>query len=101
MRLIQISLVSKPLNQMSTAPEYNNTLVELINLEQIMNKDILEGNWEELKGKIKQQWGKLTDDDLTQLKGNQQELSGKLQKHYGYTKEESEDVIKRFKDKLQ
>lgn len=66
-----------------------------------MNKDILEGNWEELKGKIKKQWGKLTDDDLTQLKGNQQELSGKLQKYYGYTKEESDDVIKRFKNKLQ
>lgn len=58
-----------------------------------MNKDIFEGKWEEMKGKIKQQWGKLTDDDLKEIEGNHQELLGKLQKNYGYTKEEAKKMI--------
>ncbi|MBN9229844.1 MAG: general stress protein CsbD [Legionella sp. 40-6] len=61
-----------------------------------MNKDIFEGSWEEVKGKIKQAWGKLTDDDLTQIKGSQQEIYGKLQHHYGYTKEQAQKAVKEF-----
>lgn len=64
-----------------------------------MNKDIFEGKWEEVKGKMKQAWGKFTDDDLTEIEGNQQEIYGKLQKHYGYTKDQAEKAIKEFKDK--
>ncbi len=64
--------------------------------EEKMNKDIFEGNWEEIKGKMKQKWGKLTDDDYDQLKGSQQEIYGKLQKHYGYSKEEAEKAVKDF-----
>ncbi len=63
-----------------------------------MNKDIFEGQWEEIKGKMKQAWGKLTDDDFDQIKGNQQEIFGKLQKHYGYTKEETEKAIRDFQE---
>ncbi|MBA2656518.1 MAG: CsbD family protein [Tatlockia sp.] len=63
-----------------------------------MNKDIFEGNWEEIKGKMKQQWGKLTDDDFKEIEGTQQEVFGKLQKHYGYSKEEAEKAVKDFKD---
>ncbi len=63
-----------------------------------MNKDIFEGKWDELKGKMKQAWGKLTDDDWTQIEGNHQELHGKLQKHYGYSKEEAERAINDFKN---
>ncbi|RUR09436.1 CsbD family protein [Legionella sp. km772] len=66
-----------------------------------MNKDIFEGKWEEVKGKMKQAWGKLTDDDFTQIEGNQQELNGRLQKRYGYTKEQAEQSIKDFKDRYQ
>ncbi len=62
-----------------------------------MNADIFEGKWEEVKGKVKQAWGALTDDDLKQIEGNQQEIFGKLQKYYGYSKEETEKVIKDFK----
>ncbi len=58
-----------------------------------MNKDILEGNWEILKGKLRQQWGKLTDDDLDEIEGNRQILVGKLQSKYGYTKEEAERYL--------
>ncbi|PJD94270.1 MAG: general stress protein CsbD [Legionella sp.] len=62
-----------------------------------MNEDIFEGKWEEIKGKVKQAWGALTDDDLKQIEGNQQEIFGKLQKHYGYNKDEAEKAIKDFK----
>ncbi|HRD69277.1 MAG: CsbD family protein [Legionella sp.] len=62
-----------------------------------MNTDIFEGKWEELKGQLKQAWGKLTDDDLTQIQGSQQEIYGKLQKHYGYTKEQAEKAVKEFR----
>jgi uncharacterized protein YjbJ (UPF0337 family) len=63
-----------------------------------MNKDQAAGGWKELKGKIKQQWGKLTDDDLTVLEGSADELSGKIQKRYGIAKEEAENQIKTFRD---
>lgn len=63
-----------------------------------MNMDIFEGKWEEMKGKIKQKWGKLTDDDMQQIEGRQQEIYGKLQKHYGYSKDEAERQVKDFID---
>lgn len=52
-----------------------------------MNWDRIEGNWKEFKGKAKQQWGKLTDDDLTYIDGNRDELAGRLQQRYGYAKD--------------
>ena len=64
-----------------------------------MNKDIFEGKWEEVSGKMGVLWGKLTDDDFQQIKGNQQEIYGKLQKHYGYTKDEAEKAVKDFQKK--
>lgn len=65
-----------------------------------MNKEIFEGNWEQLKGELRQFWGKLTDDDLQQIKGNQEEIFGKLEKHYGYTKEQAQKAIADFKNAL-
>lgn len=64
-----------------------------------MNKDIINGHWNEIKGKIKQQWGKLTDDEISQIQGNYDELEGSLQKNYGYKKDEAEREIKQFIDK--
>lgn len=61
-----------------------------------MNDDIVKGHWNEIKGKIKQQWGKLADDDVTQMEGTYEELSGKLQKTYGYKKEETQKEIDGF-----
>ena len=63
-----------------------------------MNKDQAAGGWKEIKGKLKQQWGKLTDDDLTVLEGSADELSGRIQKHYGIAKEEAEKQVKTFRD---
>lgn len=59
----------------------------------MINKDTLHGNWTELKGKIKEQWGRLTDDDLTEINGKREQLLGKLQKKYGYAKEKAEQEL--------
>ena len=60
-----------------------------------MNEDILKGQWKQLQGKARQQWGKLTDDDLTLIKGDRDVLLGKLQEHYGRTRDEAmKDVDK-------
>jgi uncharacterized protein YjbJ (UPF0337 family) len=64
-----------------------------------MNKDIIEGNWKEISGKIKQQWGKVTDDDVGKMKGSYEELEGLLQKKYGYQKEQANREIKSFLNK--
>lgn len=63
-----------------------------------MNKDIIKGRWKEVKGKLKQQWGKLTDDDITQLKGSYEELEGLLEKRYGYKKDAAAKEISKFID---
>ncbi|RYG62080.1 MAG: CsbD family protein [Alphaproteobacteria bacterium] len=55
-----------------------------------MNKDIIQGNWTQLKGKALQAWGKLTNDDLDVIDGRQEELVGRLQARYGWAKEEAE-----------
>ena len=64
--------------------------------ENIMNEDILKGHWHELKGKIRQQWNKITEDQVGEMKGSYEELSGILQKNYGYQKEEAKKEIDRF-----
>lgn len=58
-----------------------------------MNRDRIEGNWKQLKGKVKQQWGKLTDDDLDQIEGNYEILSGRLQEAYGLSADEANKRI--------
>ena len=58
-----------------------------------MNWDRIEGNWKEFMGKAKQQWGKLTDDDLTYINGRRDELSGRLQRCYGYGKDQADREI--------
>ena len=54
-----------------------------------MNDDVLKGKWLQLKGQIKQQWGKLTDDDLDQAAGQRDQLIGKIQERYGLAKDEA------------
>jgi len=63
-----------------------------------MNWDQVEGNWLQLKGKVREQWGKLTDDNIDQIKGNREMLTGKIQELYGITKEEAEKQIQKFND---
>ena len=52
-----------------------------------MNWDRIEGDWKQFTGKVKEQWGKLTDDDLTLIKGKRDQLEGKIQERYGYAKD--------------
>jgi uncharacterized protein YjbJ (UPF0337 family) len=61
-----------------------------------MNKLTVEGNWNEIKGKLKQKYGELTDDDLTFAKGKEDEMYGRLQKKLGKTKSEIRKEIENF-----
>ena len=54
-----------------------------------MNSDQIEGKWKQLKGSVKKQWGKLTDDDLDVIAGKQDQLAGKIQERYGITRDEA------------
>ncbi len=56
-------------------------------------KDMLQSTWFEMKGRVKQQWNKLTDDDIAQMHGRQEELVGALQKRYGYDRARAEREI--------
>lgn len=52
-----------------------------------MNTDILKGQWKEFKGKLRERWGELTDNDVEEINGNQEQLVGKLQQRYGMARE--------------
>ena len=61
-----------------------------------MNWDRVEGNWKQFSGKVKEKWGKLTDDDITVIGGRQEQLIGRIQKRYGMAKEEAEKEVKEW-----
>jgi uncharacterized protein YjbJ (UPF0337 family) len=61
-----------------------------------MNENIIEGQWKQLKGKVKQQWGKLTNDQLDQISGKRDELVGLVQEAYGRSQEEAESEVEEF-----
>ena len=58
--------------------------------------DVLKGNWNQFKGRVKEEWGDLTDDDLTQIEGSRDVLIGKIQERYGLTKLEAEQEVADF-----
>lgn len=63
-----------------------------------MNWSRVEGNWTEMKGRVKEKWGKLTDDDLTQVGGKHDRLVGLLQQKYGMAKDKVEEQLETFFD---
>lgn len=65
-----------------------------------MNKDTIEGNWKQLTGKVKAQWGKLTDDDLDVIEGRTDELAGKIQERYGIARDEAERQVDEWQKSL-
>lgn len=65
-----------------------------------MNKNIFEGKWEQLKGNVQKNWGKLTNDDLDVINGNIKILAGKVQEKYGITKDEAQKQIDDYKKKM-
>jgi uncharacterized protein YjbJ (UPF0337 family) len=61
-----------------------------------MNWDQIKGDWKQLSYKLKEKWGKLTDDDLIKIDGKRLQLSGVLQQRYGYNKQRAETELDKF-----
>lgn len=66
-----------------------------------MNTDTLKGQWKQLTGKVKEKWGKLTDNDLAIVNGTRDQLIGKIQEKYGYAKERAEQEVAEFEKACQ
>ena len=64
-----------------------------------MNRDVLKGKWHQLKGEVKAQWGKLTDDDLDRVEGDAEKLIGRLQERYGYARLDAQREVNAFLDR--
>lgn len=58
-----------------------------------MNEHTLKGEWNQMKGSVKQKWGELTDDDLSQIEGNRDKLVGRVQERYSHSKEDAERAV--------
>jgi uncharacterized protein YjbJ (UPF0337 family) len=65
-----------------------------------MNWDRIKGNWKQAKGKVIEQWGKLTDDDFDVVAGRREQLAGKIQERYGCAKDEAERQVTEWERKL-
>jgi uncharacterized protein YjbJ (UPF0337 family) len=64
--------------------------------ENAMNWDRVEGNWKQFTGKVKEKWGKLTEDDLTVINGKQDQLVGRIQERYGIARDEAERQVRKW-----
>jgi uncharacterized protein YjbJ (UPF0337 family) len=64
-----------------------------------VNRDTLKGQWLQVKGKIREQWGKLTEDDIDVMEGNVEQLIGKIQERYGRSREQAEQELDRWLDR--
>ena len=64
-----------------------------------MNKQTIEGNWIQLKGKVREQWGKLTDDDVDVIAGKRDQLIGKIKERYGKTLDEADREVTDFESR--
>ena len=58
-----------------------------------MNQDTLKGQWAQLKGAVREQWGKLTNDDVDQIEGKSEQLVGKIQERYGIARDEAQKQV--------
>lgn len=66
-----------------------------------MNWESVEGNWKEFKGRVREQWGRLTNDEVDVIEGRRDRLVGKLQEHYGIAREEAERQVREWIDMLE
>lgn len=67
----------------------------------MLNSDRIAGNFQQLKGKFKEMWGKLTDDDIALYNGKRDQFLGKIQEHYGLAKDEVEKQIHKFESEYE
>lgn len=65
-----------------------------------MNNDTISGQWKQIGGQIKKQWGKLTDNDLKVIEGNAEMLAGRLQERYGIARDEAERQVRDFEKEV-
>jgi uncharacterized protein YjbJ (UPF0337 family) len=65
-----------------------------------MNWDTIAGQWKQVRGKVVEKWGKLTDDDLQVIAGKRDQLVGRIQERYGITREEAERQVQEFSDRF-
>jgi uncharacterized protein YjbJ (UPF0337 family) len=65
-------------------------------MEGSMNQDTLKGQWTQLKGQIREQWGKLTNDDLDEVQGRSEQLVGKIQERYGVARDEAQKQVENW-----
>lgn len=61
-----------------------------------MNEDRIEGSWKEVKGKVKERWGRLTADDVDVIEGRREQLIGRIQQRYGRTRDEVEREVREW-----
>jgi len=66
-----------------------------------MNWDQIQGNWKQFSGKVREHWGKLTDDDFDRIAGQRDQLLGIIQKRYGIAREEAEEQVRKFERTIQ
>lgn len=65
-----------------------------------MNWDTIKGNWKQMSGKVKEEWGQLTDDEIAEADGNREQLVGQIQAKYGVAKEQAEEQVDSFMKKM-
>ncbi len=65
-----------------------------------MNQDTIGGQWKQISGQIKKQWGKLTDDDMKVAEGSAEKLAGRVQERYGIARDEAERQVRKFEEDL-
>jgi uncharacterized protein YjbJ (UPF0337 family) len=69
-------------------------------MDVILNKDIMVGRWEQVKSRVKQRWGRLTDEQLNRISGYHDELAGLIRDRYGYTHEKARKGVDEFIQRL-
>ena len=65
-----------------------------------MNRNQLEGTWHQIRGRVQEQWGRLTNDDLDIINGKYDQLVGKIESRYGMAKEEAERSVREWWDRV-
>lgn len=65
-----------------------------------MNWDRIKGDWKQFKGRVKEQWGELTDDHLDQIEGQREQLVGKIQKQYGISRDEADRQVREWESRV-
>lgn len=66
----------------------------------MLNTDIVEGKWKQLKGRVQEEWGELTDDELDEIAGRRERFVGKLQEKYGLARDEAERKFEKLQGEL-